>query len=310
MRFAVAVLVVALTALSAFAQAPTLRIVTDDPNLPSDLFYGNVKVKPLRVRPGTAQLITIDDADFYVQTHYIDFLSRMPDPSGFAFWVNQITSCGADAGCIDNKRSIEFQQSGYLVERIYKAAYGVGTGTSTLGGAHSLEVPIVRLSELFPDTKAIGQGVVVGQSGWEAVLEANKVAFTNAFVQRTRFTDAFPATMTPAQFVDKLNANAGNPLSQTDRDALVNSASTRGQILRAVAENANLYNAEFNRAFVFMQYQGYLRRDPNTGQDTDYTGFDFWLTKLNNAPGNHDQAYINAEMVRSFIVSQEYRGRF
>src|SRR5207253_3993818 len=142
------------------------------------------------------------------------------------------------------------------------------------------------------------------------VLEANKVAFTNAFVQRTRFTDAFPATMTPAQFVDKLNANAGNPLSQTDRDALVNSASTRGQILRAVAENANLYNAEFNRAFVFMQYQGYLRRDPNTGQDTDYTGFDFWLTKLNNAPGNHDQAYINAEMVRSFIVSQEYRGRF
>ena len=54
----------------------------------------------------------------------------------------------------------------------------------------------------------------------------------------------------------------------------------------------------------------WVRRDPNTGQDTDYTGFDFWLTKLNNAPGNHDQAYINAEMVRSFIVSQEYRGRF
>ena len=321
MRFAVAVLVFTLAGVTVFGQAPTLRIVTDDPNLPSDLYYGNVKVKPLRVRPGTnpAQMITIDDADFYVQTHYIDFLSRMPDASGFAFWVNQIISCGTNAACIDNKRvnvsgayflSIEFQQSGYLVERIYKAAYGKGAGTSTLGGAHSLEVPIVRLSEFFPDTKAIGQGLVVGQSGWEAVLEANKVAFTNAFVQRTRFTDAFPATLTAAQFVDKLNANAGNPLSQAERDTLVNSGMSRAQMLRAVAENANLYNAEFNRAFVFMQYLGYLRRDPNAGQDTDYTGFDFWLTKLNNAPGNHDQAYINAEMVRSFIVSQEYRGRF
>src|SRR2546425_875135 len=106
MRFAVAVLVFTLAGVSAFGQAPTLRIVTDDPNLPSDLFYGNVKVKPLRVRPGTnpPQIITIDDADFFVQTQYIDFLNRMPDAAGFQFWLGQISGCGNNAGCIAAQR--------------------------------------------------------------------------------------------------------------------------------------------------------------------------------------------------------------
>jgi hypothetical protein len=67
-----------------------------------------------------------------------------------------------------------------------------------------------------------------------------------------------------------------------------------------------LNTQEFNRAFVLMQYYGYLRRDPNGGQDTDWSGFDFWLTKLNQFNGN----FINAEMVKAFITSIEYRQRF
>ena len=81
---------------------------------------------------------------------------------------------------------------------------------------------------------------------------------------------------------------------------------TRAQVLRAVAEDVDLFNAESNRAFVLMQYFGYLRRNPNDPQDTDYTGFDFWLTKLNQFNGN----FINAEMVKAFITSSECRGRF
>jgi len=73
-----------------------------------------------------------------------------------------------------------------------------------------------------------------------------------------------------------------------------------------IAENQNLSNAEFNRAFVLMQYLGYLRRDPNSGKDSDYTGGDFWLTKLNQFNGD----YIAAEMVKAFISSDEYRHRF
>jgi hypothetical protein len=49
-----------------------------------------------------------------------------------------------------------------------------------------------------------------------------------------------------------------------------------------------------------------LRRNPNDAPDADYTGYDFWLTKLNQFNGN----YGNAEMVKAFIVSGEYRGRF
>jgi hypothetical protein len=321
MKIAVTLLVIALAGVSVLAQGPTLRVVTDDPNLPSELFYGNTKVKPLRVRPGTnpPQMITIDDTDFFVQQHYVDFLSRMPDASGFAFWNSNINNCAGNATCIDVQRvntsaayflSIEFQGTGYLVERMYKAAYGSPQGTSTLGGTHQLAVPVVRLSEFLPDTKQIGQGLVVGQPGWENVLATNKAAFAADFVNRTRFTTAFAPSLPAAQFVDTLNSNAGNPLSQTERDnlvtALTNQTMTRGQVLQAVAEDPDLSAAESNRAFVLMQFFGYLRRDPNTGPDTDYTGYDFWLSKLTQFNGN----YQTADMVKSFIVSGEYRGRF
>ncbi len=326
MRLAIAVWIIAIAGVSVLGQSPTLRIVTDDPNLPSELFYGNVKVKPVRVRPGTnpPQLITIDDSDFFVQQQYIDFLNRMPDPSGFAFWHSQITACGANAACIDGRRintsgafylSIEFQSTGYLVERMYKAAYGDGTNTSTLGGTHQMSVPVIRLNEFLPDTKVIGAGVIVGQGNWQEQLENNKNAFAADFASRSRFTTAFPSSLTPLQFVDALFANAGITPSPTEHTTAVNefgvapdisNAAARAKALRDVAENPALLSQEFNRAFVLMQYFGYLRRDPNTGNDTDYTGYDFWLTKLNQFNGNP----TNAEMVKAFIVSGEYRGRF
>jgi len=80
----------------------------------------------------------------------------------------------------------------------------------------------------------------------------------------------------------------------------------RGRALRRVAENSTLNQQEFNRAFVLMQFFGYLRRNPNDPQDTDYTGYDFWLTKLNQFNGN----FVNADMVKAFITSGEYRQRF
>src|SRR5205823_13164766 len=85
-----------------------------------------------------------------------------------------------------------------------------------------------------------------------------------------------------------------------------NNLTARAQALRQVAENQNLNNAEFNRAFVLMQYFGYLRRNPNDAPDPDYTGYDFWLTKLNQFNGN----FVAAEMVKAFITSSEYRQRF
>ena len=274
-------------------------------NTPAGLNY-RPSWQPLAHTPTTNP---IDDQQFFVRQHYLDFLSREPDSSGLAFWTNEIISCGTDPQCIEVKRinvsaayflSIEFQQTGYLVYRMYKAAYG---------NLPNAPVPF-EFSEFLPDTQEIGRGVVVLQPGWETVLENNKQAFSNEFVNRSRFTSAYPQSMTPAEFVDKLNGNAGNPMSPTERDHLVSDlaagAKSRSEVLRAVAENEQLRQQEFNRAFVLMQYFGYLRRDPNSGADTDFAGYNFWLTKLNQFNGD----YAQAEMVKSFLVSIEYRQRF
>jgi hypothetical protein len=260
----------------------------------------------------------LDSAAFFVRQHYFDFFTREPDSGGLSFWTDQITACSSSQ-CVEVKRinvsaafflSIEFQETGYLVERLYKTSFGEAESPSSLGGQHLLKVPVIHLDEFLMDTQEISSGVVVGQPGWEQVIENNKIAFTNEFVQRSRFTSAFPISMTPSQFVDQLDANAGKPLSTTERNQMVADLSggtkTRAQVLRAIAEDGDLKNAEFNRAFVLMQYFGYLRRNPNENPDSDYTGYDFWLTKLNQFNGN----FINSEMVKAFITSDEYRRRF
>jgi hypothetical protein len=87
---------------------------------------------------------------------------------------------------------------------------------------------------------------------------------------------------------------------------LTSGAKTRAQVLRSVAEDADLARNEFNKAFVLMQYFGYLRRNPNDAPDTSFVGYDFWLNKLNQFNGN----FVAAEMVKAFISSGEYRQRF
>jgi hypothetical protein len=260
----------------------------------------------------------IDQSGFFVRQHYLDFLNRQPDTSGLNFWSHEIDGCSSQP-CNDIKRinvsaafylSIEFQDTGYLVERIYRAAYGISNGGSTFGGPHQLQAPLVRLNEFLPDTQEISRGVIVNQGNWQQQLEANKRAFLAEFVQRSRFTTAFPDSTTAAGFVTKLNSNASGPLSTSELNQLISdlatNVKTRADVLRAIAEHPNLVNAEFNRAFVLMQYFGYLRRNPNDAPDVDYTGFDFWLTKLNQFNGN----FVDAEMVKAFITSGEYRQRF
>ena len=272
--------------------------------------------------PGNA----IDTAEVFVRQHYHDFLNREPDAPGLAFWSNQITeceqpgaTCNADVRRINVSAafflSIEFQETGYLVERLYKSAYGDALGTSNFGPTHQLPVPVIRFEEFLPDTQQIGLGVVVGEGDWQAKLEANKIAFAQDFVARSRFTTAFPTTLTPTQFVDALFLNAGVTPAAAERDSVIaefGGAGTsadvpaRARALRRVAENPTLAEQEKNKAFVLMQYYGYLRRNPNQLPDSDYSGYDFWLTKLNQFNGN----FVEAEMVKAFITSGEYRGRF
>jgi hypothetical protein len=256
----------------------------------------------------------IDQTDTFVVQHYRDFLNREPDTSGLNFWMNQISQCGTNVGCIEAMRvntsasfflSIEFQESGYLVYRFHKSAFGNLAGTP---------VP-VRLSDFLTDDQQLGQDLIVGQAGWQTVLENNKQTYANAFVQRSQFTAAFPTSMSPTTFVDTLFANAGVTPANADRTAALNEfggattttdVAARARALRRVAENATFTSQEFNRAFVLMQYFGYLRRNPNDAPDGNFDGYNFWLSKLDQFNGN----YIQAEMVKAFLSSIEYRRRF
>jgi hypothetical protein len=252
----------------------------------------------------------IDDPQFFVRQQYLDFLNREPDAPGLTFWTNDIGVCVADVPCVEARRinvsaaffvSIEFQQTGYLVYKTYAAAFGPTRIAST--------VPLTR-AEFLPDLQSVGQGVVVLATGWTEQLAANQAAYFNEFVQRPNFVATYPPTMTSAQYVDSLNANAGGALSISERDQLVNELTngvkTRAQVLRAVVDDADFTSAHFNRAFVLMQYFGYLRRNPNDAPDNNFDGYKFWLAKLDQFNGN----FIDAEMVKAFISSNEYRQRF
>ncbi|HUS13295.1 MAG TPA: TIGR03118 family protein [Pyrinomonadaceae bacterium] len=144
----------------------------------------------------------IDDAQFFVRQHYLDFLNREPDADGLAFWTGQITSCGADAACIQRQRvivsaafflSIEFQRTGLLALLTNQAAFGAK--------------PLYGVFER--DTQALQKDVIFGTPGAEAQLEANTEAFFADYVTRPEFVAKYPATLTDAQYVDNLLASAG-----------------------------------------------------------------------------------------------------
>jgi uncharacterized protein (TIGR03118 family) len=246
----------------------------------------------------------IDDAQFFVRQQYLDFLNREPDASGATFWTGQITACGSDPACIAVKRinvsaafflSGEFQDSGMAAYLTHRAAYGLTTSGSP---------GPVLYGQFMHDLQAIDRGVVVGQPGAAELLEANKEAFYDDFVTRPDFVTKYPSMLTNDQYVDTLLTSAGLPITGSFRDSLVtglvNGDETRATVLRLVSEQPALRTAEFNKAFVLMEYFGYLRRDADT------SGFNFWLTKLNAFGGN----FVDSEMVKAFITSSEYRQRF
>jgi subtilisin family serine protease len=237
----------------------------------------------------------VDVAEFFVRQHYLDFLGREPDESGFNFWSDQILECGGDAACIERRRinvsaayflSIEFQQTGGLVDGLYRASYD--------------RRPFY--AEFIPDTEIVARDVIVGRGDWARQLESNKQAFVDAWVQRPAFRAVYDSLANDA-FVDRLISHTGANFNG-DRNALVNGLTndtlTRAGVLRQVVENEGFTRAKLNQMFVMMEYFGYLRRDP------DDSGYQFWLNKLNQFGGNFEQA----EMVKAFLVSGEYRARF
>ncbi len=278
----------------------------------------------------------IDDPSFFVRQQYLDFLNREPDAPGLAHWTSEITDCADPAkrqpgetleACTERKRantsaafflSPEYQNTGYFVLRVYWGTLGKLTSAPCPGVPQNLPGHCrPRFADYIADMNQVSQGIVVNDKLDPAVINANKHAFVEQFVNRAEFQQIY-GSLSPAQFVDKLSQTTGVPLSDADRNALIsglNSGETRASVVFKMVDGTQtvtdgalvfqttygkaFYDQEFDAAFVFMQYIGYLRRNP------DQEGYDFWFAKLKRY-GN----WVDAQLVLAFIISPEYRSRF
>jgi hypothetical protein len=222
-----------------------------------------------------------------VAQQYLDFLNRTADAGGLQYWSNQLRACGTDAQCLSQRRvavsaaffmAPEFQQTGYTLYRLYKAAFAQRPSYQQFNSDR-------------------GQLVAGPQ------LAASTLEFANQFVERAEFRQLYPESLSAEQFVNRLYTSAGLSAAVAEQHkasaALANHQQSRAQVLLNLIEQRSFKEREYNSAFVLMQYFGYLRRDPDQG------GFDFWLNALNiSQPANYHG------MVCSFLTSREYQERF
>lgn len=272
----------------------------------------------------------IDDPRNFAAQHYHDFLNRdaiaSNDQAGLDFWTNETESCVPKPECLVEKRenvsaafflSVEFQNTGYFAFRFYRASF-----------PNSVPRPrgLPRYTEFLRDAQQLGRNVVVGSPNWEATLEQNKQGFALDWVDRSEFLAEYPLTLTRDEYIEKLFATLGVTPTQAERNAAVAAWEALGSLkekrartIRAVVDTGSVFNAQYNPAFVLLQYFGYLRRNPNDPPDNSFSGYDFWLAKLNSfsLPGedvrNADVALTRvkrADMVKAFLASAEYRERF
>ncbi|HKP39348.1 MAG TPA: zinc-dependent metalloprotease family protein [Pyrinomonadaceae bacterium] len=225
----------------------------------------------------------INDTDFFVRQHYIDFLGREPEPGGLVAWRNRLNGCPAgDISCDRIEvssaffRSPEFQDRGLFIYRFYP----------TIG-----KVPIYE--EYMPDLAKVSGFLTAAE------LEANKAAFAVEFTSRAAFQARYAGLGNDA-FVDTLCSTVGlpnHPGKQTWKNALNAGSMTRAQVTRALVESGEMAQRYFTEAFVIMQYFGYLRRTA----DASYLA---WVTTMNADPNNY------RVMISGFLNSLEYRRRF
>jgi hypothetical protein len=264
-----------------------------------------------------AAMNPLEFIDFFVSQHYRDFLSREPDAGGEAFWIDQFAPCGTDQNCINAKRldvsnafffELEYQQTASYVYRLDRIAFGNNQPNPNPNpdAGERLKMPSYQS---FAQDRAL---VIGGANLAQAQLD-----LANAFVQRPEFIAKYPASLsTAAQFVDAVLLTIQNDLGvnlSSERTNLINLYGTlgRGGVMYRLADdntqtnpinNRLLIDAEYNRAFVYGEYGGYLRRD------SDIPGFLFWLNQVNSGP-LRDVGKQHA-MVCSFLTSDEYQFRF
>jgi hypothetical protein len=229
-----------------------------------------------------------DDPAFFVRQHYRDLFGRDADAEGLEYWTSQLEQCGKDLACLRARRlkistaffsAVEFQEKEAFIIRLYRTA---------LGRAPSL-AEFATAREQFSNAKAAEKGSVV-----------------LSLVESEAFQKQYPKTMPQAEFVDRLVMNIRDRVGidlVNHRDKLLQfAADSRAKVIQEIADDREVADAEYDRAFVLMQYFAYLQRDP------DEAGYKFWLNALASRPRN-DPSRL-ASISCAFVNSSEYQSRF
>ena len=239
----------------------------------------------------------INQTPFFVRQQYLDFLTREPEAGEpWSAVLNNCSNVNDNPAC-DRITvsgaffgSPEFRLKGFFVFLYYKATFGTANTP--------LYVP--EYDQFVPDTRRVS-----GLTSEEVI--AKRLDFSEDWVTRPDVLAVFPNTLTNEAFVDKALGNLGITLTNADpatnetRNSLVAALNagtkTRAQVLRIIVESTEAVAAHFNRAFVAIQYYGYLRRTPEA------PGYQNNLNVL-NATNNSRQ------LINGFLNSIEYRWRF
>ncbi|HZH89225.1 MAG TPA: Calx-beta domain-containing protein, partial [Pyrinomonadaceae bacterium] len=242
---------------------------------------------------------------FFVRQQYLDFLSREPDAGGFNAWLGVLSGCanpntgpGVPSQCdriyVSGEgffRSVEFQLKGSYVFRFYKLAFN-------------------RL----PEYREIVSDMSFVAGATEAEVYSRRAQLVAAFMARPEFQATYGG-LSNKDFVERLLGRYGLSFVTTPDPSTPDSATratftresltsqldanllTRAQVFRAIADSDQVQAAEYNSAFVAVQYYGYLRRTPEPA------GYQDNLTAL-------QRGVSPREMVNAFLNSAEYRLRF
>ena len=246
----------------------------------------------------------------FVRMHYLDFLSREPEAG--EPWSAILNGCPDPFNTDPNSGSAS-------CDRILVSSSFFGSPEFRLKGFYVFTFYRVAFSERFAEYSEIvaDMRAVTGQTPADTV--ARRAQFPISFTGRAEFRNRYDALSNEA-FVNALLDRYGvqaittpdpavaeaedvtRPKIVLTRAELVNRLTsgtlTRAQVLRAIVESDEVGAAEFNRAFVAMQYYGYLRRTP------EQPGYDEWLDTIGRR-GESPRVMVNG-----FMNSPEYRLRF
>ncbi|HEY6121462.1 MAG TPA: DUF4214 domain-containing protein [Pyrinomonadaceae bacterium] len=249
----------------------------------------------LTIDPATAATTAnpVDDQRFFVSQQYVDFLNRQPDGDGLEYWVNQLQQCGSNRDCLGSQRSAI--AAAFFAEREFKDT------ASFVYGLYRVLGRSATFAEFSRDRDLLSQP--------NQDFEAARQALALDFASRNEFLRRYPRTMKAEQFVDALKAallemsGVGTTMERAGLLASYDGTDQgRATIVSSLILEPAVVSAEYNQAFVTMNYFVYLRRDP------DDAGLNFWSNTLRNTSASDAAAFRKVSC--TFLNSAEYQARF